>query len=105
LEGAVTEKNEALAKMFLELKHYQNELLNREAAYNKLFSAKPSVGVLNMIERKVKRDNLSVETATVRTLPPLTDTPDMSPERPFSSAHAKKKSAPIKPDKARTPRK
>lgn len=33
----------------MRLKHYQNELVNREANFNKMFNAKPKVGKLNLL--------------------------------------------------------
>lgn len=70
LEDTVKEKSDTLTKLFNELKHYQNELVNRESAYNKLFNAAPNVGVLNVIERKIQRDQMYNETRN-KNLPPL----------------------------------
>jgi serologically defined colon cancer antigen 8 len=71
LQVSLEEKAKALAKMVLELKHYQNELLNRESSYNKMFTSKPSRAVLNVIETRVKREGLLVETQLPRSLPSL----------------------------------
>ena len=58
LERQVTERTQALAKVYAELKQYRAELVNRETSYNKMFSTEPDVAVLNVIERRVKRDSL-----------------------------------------------
>lgn len=80
LEEAVKEKSDILMKLFNELKHYQNELVNREYSYNKLFNTKPSVGELNVIERKMKIENLLTEAKTgmrsQKNLPKLTTETD-----------------------------
>jgi hypothetical protein len=104
LEGDLKEKTDTIGKLFNQLKHYQNELVNRESAYNKLFSANPNVGVLNVIERKVKRDNLVAESSTTpRNLPPLLELPESSPSRPTSVRRRQNSSA--KPERATPPRK
>jgi serologically defined colon cancer antigen 8 len=71
LETSLQERTDALAKLFLELKHYQNELLNRESSYSKVFTRRPSIGVLNVIETRVKRDSLLAEIQPPTNLPPL----------------------------------
>jgi hypothetical protein len=102
LEAAVQHKTDIATKMFLELKHYQNELLNREAAYNKMFSAKPSVGFLHVLERRVKVENMAAE-AISRSLPPLVEGGDPSIEL---LPEAKKKRKPeVRPARSPTPRK
>ena len=58
LERQVTERTHALAKVYAELKQYRAELVNRETSYNKMFSTEPDVAVLNVIERRVKRDSI-----------------------------------------------
>jgi uncharacterized small protein (DUF1192 family) len=102
LEAEVQEKSDIASKLFLELKHYQNELLNREAAYNKLFNARPAVGVLNVLERRVKVDNLSSELAT-RTLPRLGEGGDSSLE--LLPDAKKKRKVDFKAARSVTPRK
>ena len=78
LEVAIVEKSELVNKLFNELKHYQNELINREISYNKLFNVNPNIGELNVIEKKIKVENLITEskTKTLRFLPKLSDDRD-----------------------------
>lgn len=78
LEESIKEKSDTLTKLFIELKHYQNELINREISYNKLFNVNPNIGELNVIEKKIKVENLITEskTKTLRFLPKLSDDRD-----------------------------
>jgi chromosome segregation ATPase len=99
LTGELCEKNDTIAKLFTQLKHYQGELVNRESAYNKTFNARPNVGVLNVIERKVKRDNLVVEATLPLNLPPLLELADASGSRP-TSVRRRQNSATPKSDRA-----
>jgi serologically defined colon cancer antigen 8 len=102
LEAIVAEKTDTLSKLLLELRHYQNEMLNREAAYNKTFSMRPSVGVLNVLERKVKVDIMATDLG-VRSLPPLTEGLDSSIE--LLPEAKKKRKLELKPVRSATPRK
>ena len=67
LEKIVQDRNQLLSKLFNELKHYQQEFANREMSYNKIFTTKPQVGVLNVLERRMKKDVFD------KSLPPLAD--------------------------------
>jgi len=69
LEEQLNERTDMLTKLFNELKHYQHELVNREATYNKVFTSKPNIAVLNVLEKRMKSEN-SLE-KTGKTLPPL----------------------------------
>ena len=93
LEDTVRERTDTLTKLFNELKHYQNELLNRETAYNKLFNTRPNIGVYNVIERKVKRDTMVSEatTPTAKNLPPLADAKIAKTLTPRASSVMQKK--------------
>ena len=71
LEELIKERTEAIEKVQQELKHYQNELMNRETTYNKVFNNKPQVGVLSALERKAKRDAMIASVSMAPTLPPL----------------------------------
>ena len=71
-------ERQAIEKVQKELKHYQSELLNRETTYNKVFNNKPQVGVLNALERKVKRDQMIAQVGSSTKLPPLPDSSDSS---------------------------
>ena len=87
LEAAVQERSDMVAKLFNELKHYQQEFANRELSYNKVFSAKPQVGVLNVLERRVKKDVLD------RSLPPLADQIEKAEKRSITSLSARRKTS------------
>jgi len=50
LQEQVSEKDNLLKKAAEDMKFYKLELLNRENSYNKVFGAKPNVGVYNPIE-------------------------------------------------------
>ena len=78
LEELIKERTEAIEKVQKELKHYQSELLNKETTYNKVFNNKPQVGVLNALERKVKRDQMIAQVGSSTKLPPLPDSSDSS---------------------------
>ena len=78
LEDLIKERSDAIEKIQQELKHYQSELLNRETTYNKVFNNKPQVGVLNALERKVKRDQMIAQVGSSTKLPPLPDSSDSS---------------------------
>lgn len=54
LQEEVTEKDAALKKAFEDMKFYKLELINREENYNKLFGAKPTVGVFNPLANKTQ---------------------------------------------------
>ena len=102
LEDTVKERTDTLTKLFNELKHYQNELVNRETAYNKLFNTRPNIGVYNVIERKIKRDTLVSETIpTAMYLPPLADAKMAKTLTPRASSVAQKKPS-VKPERPST---
>ena len=90
LEERVKERSDTLEKLFNELKHYQNELVNRELSYNKLFNVNPNIGELNVIERKIKKENLVTETKTINFLPRISASEmrrslkNQTPRRPIS---------------------
>ncbi|OHS99586.1 surface antigen repeat-containing protein [Tritrichomonas foetus] len=96
LEDTVKERSDTLTKLFNELKHYQNELVNRETSYNKMFNVNPSIGELNVLERKIKLENLVTEAKTIRYLPRLTET-DLKTSRKLTTPRKKVTSSMKKP--------
>lgn len=81
LERQVSERTEALVKVYAELKQYRAELVNRETTYNKMFSKEPDVAVLNVLERRMQRDSIR---GMLWNLPPL------EKEEPKTSRRRKK---------------
>lgn len=73
LEEALADRTAALNKMYMEAKQYQNELIQRETSYNKIFNSTPEVGVLNLVESRKKRDRIKLGSKSVWSLPPLED--------------------------------
>ena len=77
LQEEVFEKDAALKKAFEDMKFYKLELINREENYNKLFGAKPTVGVFNPLANK--------------TQPGKTPNPNVSSTRGLPSATTNRK--------------
>ncbi len=53
LQEQCSEKDSQLKKAAEDMKFYKLELINREQSYNKVFGAKPMVGIFNPLENKV----------------------------------------------------